>query len=163
VFNGTLQIPDYVVDPSDLAHRYIYKIVGIADNCFKNNTGMNGDIIIPDTVTRIGKSAFEGCTNLKTITLSNNITEIPDNCFKNSINNKNGGNIIIPDTVTRIGKSAFEGCQKLGNITLSNTLQTIDNQAFYNCKMAKFSNLFPESVKSVGEKALYCVGTSASS
>jgi hypothetical protein len=125
---------------------------------------MNGDIIIPDTVTRIGKSAFEGCTNLKTITLSNSITEIPDNCFKNSINNKNGtGNIIIPDTVTRIGISAFEGCQKLGNITLSNTLQTIDKQAFYNCKMAKFSNLFPESVTKVGEHAFDYVGVSATS
>ena len=40
-------------------------------------------ITIPDSVTTLGTNTFEGNTILKTIVLSNNLTALPNNLFKN--------------------------------------------------------------------------------
>ena len=38
-------------------------VIGIGDNAFKDNTNIE-EIVIPSTITTIGKNAFSGCTNL---------------------------------------------------------------------------------------------------
>ena len=63
---------------------------------------------IPDSVTSIGHSAFEGCASLASIT--------------------------IPDSVTSIGHSAFEGCASLASITIPDSITSISNHAFSNCE-----------------------------
>ena len=65
-------------------------------------------VTIPEGVTDIGWSAFEGCTGLAAIT--------------------------IPDSVTLIGDRAFYGCTGLTSVTIGNSVTSIGDYAFYGCK-----------------------------
>ena len=75
-------------------------------------------VVIPDTVTynsykypvvSIGTSAFEDCSNLRSVTL--------------------------PTTVKTINKDAFYSCNKLGSVTLHEGIQTIGERAFWGCNL----------------------------
>lgn len=71
----------------------------------KKFTGSEKDVIIPDTingkkVTNIGDSAFENCSNIKSIIISKNITSIGDWAFYQCIAIDS---ITIPNSVTSIG------------------------------------------------------------
>ena len=71
--------------------------------------------IIPNSVTKIGESAFRGCTSLTSVTIPNSVTEIGESAFfwcSNLIS------ITIPDSVTKIGVIAFHGCSNLTSITI---------------------------------------------
>ena len=101
-------------------------------------TGYNGGaetVVIPDTidgksVTSIGRRAFEGCTNLKSITIPNSVTEMGRRAFS-GCSSLTG--IAIPDNVTEIGKYAFDGCKSLTSITIPDGVTSIGDGAFYNC------------------------------
>ena len=101
-------------------------------------TGYNGGaetVVIPDTidgksVTSIGRRAFEGCTNLKSITIPNSVTEMGRRAFSGC---SSLTSIAIPDSVTEIGKYAFDGCKSLTSITIPDGVTSIGDGAFYNC------------------------------
>ena len=82
-----------------------YAVVSFGE-IFKNNTSITS-VVIPNSVTSIGSSAFEGCTGLKSVT--------------------------IPDSVTSIGYSAFSGCTSLTSVTIPDSVTSIGNDAFYRC------------------------------
>ncbi len=66
--------------------------------------------IIPNSITRIGDYAFEGCTSLTSITIPNSVTSIGDSAFEGCTGLTS---ITIPNSVTSIGDSAFEYCNNL--------------------------------------------------
>ncbi|MGN1298007.1 MAG: leucine-rich repeat domain-containing protein [Clostridia bacterium] len=122
----------------------------IAEGAFKNCTNLD-TIIIPNTVTTVGKYAFYYCTNLNNITLPNSITNVESNAFQYC---KSLSDIKIPDSVTNIGSYAFNGCTSLENITISNNLKTIESRVFWGCsKLA--SIVLPDSITSIGESAFW--------
>jgi hypothetical protein len=87
---------------------------------------VEGVLIIPDSVTSIGNSAFSGCSGLTSVT--------------------------IPDSVTSIGGSAFYDCTGLTSVTIGNSVTNIGNLAFYNC--SKLTSItIPDSVTSIGSSA----------
>ena len=61
------------------------------------------DVVMPNTVTKIGYAAFSGCTKLKNVTMSTEIVTIEDYAFFNCVSL----DVTIPDTVTEIGDNAF--------------------------------------------------------
>ena len=138
------------------------------------------EYIIGDEVTRIGKSAFEGCSNLTSITIPNSVTSIGEWAFRdcsglttvtlnsnylvsasydydpryrfNYIFGDQVKNYIIGDEVTRIGKSAFEGCSNLTSITIPNSVTSIGEGAFRGCSSLT-SITIPNNVRSIGDRA----------
>ena len=118
----------------------------------------SGNIEIPERVkygdvyyivTSIGKSAFESCYGLTSITLPNSLTSIGAYAFKSCWDLTS---ITLPNSLTSIGESAFEGCDDLTSITLPNSLTSIGNRVFRSCHKLKTVTL-PNSLTSIGESA----------
>lgn len=74
--------------------------------------------------------AFDSCTNLSSITLSNNITSIGLYAFNNCTNLTS---ITIPDGVTSIQSGAFFNCTKLTSITIPGSVTSIGWDVFDGC------------------------------
>lgn len=90
--------------PADLAKAKNPIVIG--DNAFEKNTQIK-NLTIPDNVLRLDASAFRDCTGLKTLKL--------------------GANLIGMD------KQVFEGCTALTDITFNSKLSSIGGSAFNNC------------------------------
>lgn len=120
-----------------------YTVTSIDNFAFEIRPGLKS-IVIPDSVTEIGSSAFSGCTSLTSVY----VTDISAWCnisFGNYYSNPlcNGANLylngnlvtnlVIPDTVTEIKDYAFSGCSSLTSVTIPDSVTTIGLLAFNNC------------------------------
>lgn len=90
--------------------------------------------IIPESVTKIGRHAFCGCTSLESVTIPETVTEIEDYAFCDC---RLLESIAIPKSVTKIGNSAFKGCRSLKSITIPESVTEIDSLAFLGCNSLK--------------------------
>ena len=156
-----------VVIPTTFRNKPVTRIDNYAfQNCLLYS------IVIPDSVTYIGKGAFKGCKYLKNVvigdgvriinsstfqdckTLSNvslgkSISTIGENSFKNCIALYN---LELPNSVTQIDANAFNGCTSLENLDLGKSVKTIGNSAFSGCKALKIV-VIPNSTKEIGASA----------
>ena len=87
------------------------------------------EYVVGDDVTAIGDYAFQGNTNLSTITLRNSVTAIGSSAFYNCSGLTSAN---IPDGVTSIGSSAFYNC-RITSTTIPASLTAIGENAFYGC------------------------------
>jgi len=125
-----------------------YMVNDISDNAFAGNADIS-EIIIPVTVSRIGKSVFSGCTELTSITIPNSVTTIADNAFAGCTSLTS---VEIPNSVTNIGSKAFSACTSLASIEISNSVKTISDNAFAGCTSLTAVNI-PGSVDGIGNGA----------
>ena len=103
-------------------------------------------IILGDSVTTIGNSAFDGCSSLTSVTIPNSVTEIGYYAFKDC---RSLTSITIPNSVTEIGWNAFNGCSSLTSVTIPNSVTTIGGGAFEKC-ISLTSVTIPNSVTTIG-------------
>ena len=135
-----------------------YTIVSIGDNAFKNQTDLV-EVVIPNTVTSIGASAFEGCTALGTldhpVVVPASVTSVGVDAFKGTwwLDNTLPNGVIyinntlyiykgeipantaidIADGTTTILSGAFKDCTGLTSVTIPATVTAIGSQAFDGC------------------------------
>ena len=131
----------------------------IEKSAFYGCTGLSGNLTIPNSVTTIGKSAFVKCSGFTgNLTIPNSVTTIEELAFRGCTGFK--GDLTIPNSVTTIGESVFLGCTGLsGNLTIPNSVTTIGEKAFSNCIGFTGNLTIPNSVTTIGNFAFsYCTG-----
>lgn len=104
--------------------------------------------IIPDSVTIIGKSAFQHC-GLSNITIPESVIMIQEEAFYNC---RNLHVISIPDNVKTIEAEAFSNCVGLTNISIGKNVMNIGVKAFFRCK-ALANITIPDNVICIESKA----------
>ena len=92
---------------------------------------------------------FDGCENLKEITIPKGVTEIPAICF---YNNQSLKKITFEGDVTVIAGSAFKQCYSLESIVLPDSVTEIGDFAFDKCKSLRTVTL-PKGLKVIGLNA----------
>ena len=103
-------------------------------------------VILPETVKRIGKYAFIGCTYLSFVDLPDGLVEIGENAFSNCAYLSS---IDLPDSVESIGESAFSGCSSLESLVIPDSVTEIGQYAFYVCTGLKSVEI-PNGVTEIG-------------
>lgn len=107
------------------------KITAVADSVFADRSSLNA-VILPDTVTTIGASAFENCSSLKTVTAKGAVT---------------------------LGRSVFAGCGSLESAELG-AVTELPAYAFYGCRAMRSSGLDLKKLRTVGAYAFAGSGCS---
>ena len=103
----------------------------------------------------IGNNAFEGCINLTSVTINNNVFVSENRTSETSFCTIFGPqvtNYILEDDVITIGDMAFLGCSNLISITIPNSVTTIGQSAFAECSSLTSVNI-PNSVTTIGTTA----------
>ena len=119
---GVVEIPDKVTYESTE-----YDVTSIGYRAFGGSSITS--VTIPNSVTTIGKNAFEHCLQLTSVTIPNSITTIPDYmCWQCS----NLTSVTIPNSVTTIGQGAFFE-SGLTSLTIPSSVTSIEGGAFIVC------------------------------
>ena len=86
------------------------------------------DLYLGRNWTYSGSGAIS--TGIKTITLGEKVTAVPDNAFEYCTSLTS---VEIPNSVKSIGNWAFFGCSGLTSVVIPNSVTSIGNSAFYSC------------------------------
>ena len=168
--NGTYKIRDYYGDEKKLIEIpsfYRGKKVTVIEY------GPDAEeVIIPDSITQIGKSAFKfsellkkitigkgvkeigfetfsSCSNLKTVVFSEGLEEIGDYAFYCAGLTE----INLPSTLKKIGSYSFGNCSDLKTVKLNNGIQYIGYAAFDQSGVETIN--FPKSITFIGGYAFF--------
>lgn len=125
-------------------------ITAVASDGFKNRTSLT-DVVLPASITVIGGSAFDGCSNLQSINLEN-VKTLGDYAFNRCpalleaklISLESSGqaaflnaisleNVVFGENLQSIPSSMLEGCSSISEITLPDGISVVGAAAFKGC------------------------------
>ncbi|MDE5607992.1 MAG: leucine-rich repeat domain-containing protein [Muribaculaceae bacterium] len=148
--SGVVVIPDIAMDGETE-----YSVISIGKSAFNSCSGLTS-VTIGNSVQTIGDKAFFYCYDLTSVTIGNSVQTIGKLAFSDCSALKE---VIIPDSVTEIGSEAFMGCDGLTSVTIGNSVQTIGDEAFSYC-YGLTSVTIGNSVQTIGKSAFsgcYCL------
>ncbi len=131
-FSGCSSLTKISVDNNNTNYKSIdgvlYSKDGTIIECYPAGKG-DENYTIPNGVTSIESSAFEGCTGLTGINIPDSVTSIEDCTFQDCTNLTN---ITIPNSVTSIKGGVFQGCKSLTSITIPDSVTSIESNSYKN-------------------------------
>lgn len=152
--------------------RFDADISKICAEAFYDQTTLS-TIYIPESITTVEQYAFQNCTSLTGVYISNlaawcdidfEIATTPNSINATSnpllyahnlyINGKLATDIVIPEGVTKINDIAFAYCTSIENITIPNSVTTIGDYAFYGCSNIRCATI-GTGVKAIGGYAFW--------
>lgn len=131
------------------------ELTSVGPYAFQHNTELTE---VDGELKAIPEGLFYKCPELKNVTLSDDITAIPDNAFYWT----GLENIVIPANVTTIGTHAFDGCGPITtsanpgaylSVTWNDKLEHIGDYAFHYCSNFSEMSPFPETLQTIGDYA----------
>ena len=131
---GNFTIPSTVTTINDFA----------MNGCAK----VTGELVIPDSVQTIGRSAFES-SGFTSLTLGNSVKEIGVSAFYKCATMT--GDLVIPASVTTIGENAFIGTGFDGKLDFKAQIEEFPDAIFKGLNFTSVS--FSDSVKKIGDRA----------
>ncbi len=110
------------------------------------------NVILPNSVLKIEKWAFDSCIYLREIKLSSSLKRIEDEAFNYC---ESLEKVEFPEGLTYIGNGAFSGCESLEDFVLPESLQTIGELAFFDARFCGSirSIRVPANLTDIGEGA----------
>lgn len=120
----------------------------------------SGDVTIPSTVKSsgttytvksIGEMAFNACSQLNSVVISEGIISLGDEAFRNCYYMTK---VTIPESVTSIGKCCFANCSWLTDVAIPESVTSIGEACFYQDYKLKNISI-PGSITSLGDEFLY--------
>ncbi|MCR5036425.1 MAG: leucine-rich repeat domain-containing protein [Bacteroidales bacterium] len=108
-------------------------------------------LIIPQSIIRIGNSAFSECSLLTSLTIPESVIKIGDKAFSEC---RDLEQIKLPHSITRIGNETFANCQSITNLEIPLSVEEIGDDAFYKCKKLEHIELH-KLITKIGNKAFY--------
>ena len=134
-----------IVIPSEIDGR---KVSGISNGAFNGCTTVT-NVAVSDGISNIDFNAFSNCPALKSVSLPKGVTTINSGAFCDC---KNLTDITLPDGLAIIETLTFYGCSSLADITIPDSVTEIGYQAFFNCTSLKTVTV-PASVGTIGKFA----------
>lgn len=152
--DGTITISKYIGTAAEVTIPDTYNgmtVTSIYNYAFEKNTNITS-VTVSDNVTSIGVRVFEGCTNLKTISM-NSVKKIGSYAFYGCTNLET----VSMNSLETIGMCAFLDCTNLKSVSM-NSVKLIDYSAFTSCKSLT-DIILPDSVETIGSAAFSnCTG-----
>ena len=132
----TIEYQGEVIIPSSVTYNNkTYKVTCITRDAFQGCTNLTS-VTIGSNVIGYDMDAFAGCTGLTSVTINSdalvNFNYNKDDGLKNLFGDQ-ATSYIIGDDVTGIGRYAFRGCTALTSITIGKCVRNINSYAFDLC------------------------------
>jgi hypothetical protein len=126
-------------------------VTSIGNSAFWNCIGLTS-VTIPNSVTSIGEGAFANCSGLTSVTIPNSVTSIEYGAF---VACSGLTSVTIPNSVTTIGKYAFSGCSGLTSVTIGSGVTSIGSGAFYGVDIPTVISLIENPFTITGKTSDY--------
>lgn len=126
--DGTYCVMAYQGDEETVVIPDNQNITILYDDLFKGHAEITS-VHIPDTVTDMGEFIFDGCENLRHITLPAQL----ENLWGHTFTRSGIEEITLPDRVRSIPPFAFKDCSQLKKVVCSPGLKKIHAWAFGGC------------------------------
>lgn len=120
-------------EKSDTSYTVPESVTYIQAQAFYGCTNLTS-VSLTDNVYNMGSSVFSDCTNLTDVVLSEDLSWIQGSTFSNCTSLKS---VKIPSNADTIYRSAFSGCTSLESITIPKSVDLIEQYAFYDCNSLK--------------------------
>ncbi|MBQ8866350.1 MAG: leucine-rich repeat protein [Bacteroidaceae bacterium] len=122
----------------------------IAPKLSVNGEEITTELVIPEGVTEIKQGFFYNWgSDITSVTIPNSVKKIGSSAFSNWTKL---ASVAIGDSVKIIGDNAFNRCSSLTAVNIPNSVITIENAAFYYCSNLSSVTL-GDSVESIGQYA----------
>ncbi len=124
------------------------QIETLPDECFWGARSLQ-NVVLPESLKRIGKSCFSVCSSLTNILIPKGVTSLGWNCFEMC---ESLETFTIPSTVTEIGQMLLSGCDNLRSVTVEEGIRSLPNAIFSDDRALEEVSL-PDTLESIGAGA----------
>jgi hypothetical protein len=104
-------------------------IMSIGNEAFYQSTNLTS-VTIPNNVTNLGHGAFAFCGNLTTVTLPDHLVSVGIGAFWNCTNL---ASVTMGTNAASMGISEFDSCASLTSLTIPDSVLKIGSSALQNC------------------------------
>ncbi len=126
-----------------------YRVTEITESVFAYNESMTS-VSLSKNLTKLPEMMFYGCSNLTAVVVPEGVTELGDGVFTYC---EMLTDVSLPSTLTKIGEEAFFGCAMLQAIVIPDSVTSIGASAFFDCSLLR-SIAFPSGMKTLPDEAL---------